>query len=65
MEAPYDISLYPCTGVADGKSGDVVIIAPAYIVTKEDIETIVDRTTKLVEDFFKELGPRDGVRAML
>lgn len=46
------MSIYPGTGTADGKKGDHVLLAPAYNVTKEDIELIVKTTAKLIEAFF-------------
>lgn len=48
------MSIYPGTGTADGKKGDHVLLAPAYNSTKVDIETIVERTAKLIEAFFTE-----------
>lgn len=45
----FGISLLPGGGVADGVNGDVIVIAPAYNVTREEIELIVDRTAKVVE----------------
>ncbi|KAL1650695.1 hypothetical protein SLS58_000813 [Diplodia intermedia] len=55
MEPKYSISIYPGTGTADGKSGDHVLLAPAYNVTKADVERIVDLTTGVITDFFAEL----------
>jgi len=37
------LATYPRGGTIDGKHGDHVIIAPPYIVTAADIDTIVDR----------------------
>jgi adenosylmethionine-8-amino-7-oxononanoate aminotransferase len=54
MEEPFNISLYPGTGVADGKSGDVVILSPAYTVTEEEVELIVNLTGQVIDEFFKE-----------
>ncbi|OJD34572.1 class iii [Diplodia corticola] len=55
MEPKYSISIYPGTGTADGKSGDHVLIAPAYNVTRADVEKIVDLTTGVITEFFAEL----------
>jgi len=52
MREPYNISLYPGTGGADGKRGDHIIIAPAYISTDADIEKVVDITTAVIKQFF-------------
>ncbi|KAL9064257.1 MAG: hypothetical protein Q9157_007898 [Trypethelium eluteriae] len=40
------------TGSADGKSGDHVLVAPAFNVTKEEIERIVELTAGVIGDFF-------------
>ncbi|MFO1027013.1 MAG: aspartate aminotransferase family protein [Acetobacteraceae bacterium] len=37
------LATYPMGGTIDGKRGDHVIIAPPYIVTAADIDTIVER----------------------
>ncbi|KAL0259534.1 hypothetical protein SLS55_005271 [Diplodia seriata] len=55
MEPKYSISVYPGTGTADGKSGDHVLLAPAYNVTEADVEKIVDLTTGVITEFFGEL----------
>ena len=55
MEEPYNISIYPGTGTVDGKSGDHVLLAPAFTVTSSEIEMIVDRAASVIEDFFKDL----------
>ncbi|MBE7179813.1 MAG: aminotransferase class III-fold pyridoxal phosphate-dependent enzyme, partial [Terriglobus roseus] len=52
MEEPFNISLYPANGVADGVNGDAIMISPPYIVTKEEVERIVDLTDKVIRDFF-------------
>lgn len=52
MEEAYCISLYPGSGTVDGVQGDHVLLAPAYNTTREEIELIVDLTTRVVDDFF-------------
>ncbi|MGH0237080.1 aspartate aminotransferase family protein [Sinorhizobium meliloti] len=42
------LMVYPTGGVADGKAGDHVLLAPPYIVTRNDVETIVDRLESAV-----------------
>ncbi|KAF8250317.1 PLP-dependent transferase [Wilcoxina mikolae CBS 423.85] len=52
----YDIGLFPATGSAGGGwSGDHVLLAPPYVVGKEDVEEIVRRFGRVVDDVFKEL----------
>lgn len=55
METAYSVSLYPGTGSVDGKRGDHVLVCPSYRVTPEDIEEIVDRVGRVVEDYFESL----------
>lgn len=55
----YAISVYPGTGTADGIRGDHILLAPAYNVTAELIEETVDRTGRLIEDYFSELDSKD------
>ncbi|KAM0347600.1 hypothetical protein ACHAPU_004612 [Fusarium lateritium] len=44
----YGVSLIPATGNIDGMQGDMVIISPPFTVTKEEIETIVDKVEKVI-----------------
>ena len=56
MKPGYDIALFHATGSANsGWGGDHVLLAPPYIVDRSDIEEIVDRAAKVVEDVFEEL----------
>ncbi len=43
------VALYPMGGTIDGKHGDHIIIAPPYIATAADIDTIVDRLGAAVD----------------
>jgi len=52
MQEPHNISLYPGTGSVDGKSGDHILIAPAYTVTEHDVRHIVDTTARVIQQFF-------------
>jgi adenosylmethionine-8-amino-7-oxononanoate aminotransferase len=55
MESKYSISLYPGTGTVDGRRGDHILIAPAYNVTRDVIEKIVDLTARIVEEVFESI----------
>ncbi|MEM6849621.1 MAG: aminotransferase class III-fold pyridoxal phosphate-dependent enzyme, partial [Pseudomonadota bacterium] len=44
-----DLMTYPMGGTIDGKSGDHILLAPPFIVTEDDIDTIVDRLGEAVE----------------
>lgn len=35
--------------MADGVNGDVIMLAPAYNITREDVDLIVERTAKVIE----------------
>jgi adenosylmethionine-8-amino-7-oxononanoate aminotransferase len=43
------LATYPMGGTIDGKQGDHVIVAPPYIATASDIDTIVDRLGAAVD----------------
>jgi adenosylmethionine-8-amino-7-oxononanoate aminotransferase len=50
------LGCYPSGGCADGKNGDVVLLAPPYICTPGDIDMIVDRLGTAVESALKSIG---------
>lgn len=52
----HGISVIPGVGVADGLNGDIIQIAPAYNVSSEDIELIVERVEGAVNFVFKVKG---------
>jgi len=52
MKPGYDVYLYPGSGTVDGKVGDHILMAPAYNVTRADIELLANTTTRTVVDFF-------------
>jgi len=54
MQDPYNVSLYPGTGSADGQRGDHIILAPAYTVTEDDIRLIVSVTARVVKHYFRK-----------
>ena len=43
------VAIYPMGGTIDGRRGDHVIVAPPYIATASDIDTIVDRLGAAVD----------------
>lgn len=51
------ISLFPMQGCADGLEGDVVMLMPAFNVTADEIDKIVEAFATAVETL---LGP-DGI----
>jgi len=56
ISAPYNMTMYPGTGTVDGLSGDHVILAPTYAVTREEIEYIARVTAAVVHEVFRKLG---------
>ena len=54
MQKPYNMSLYPGTGSADGRRGDHIILAPAYNVTSNEIRQIVETVTAVVSKYFRQ-----------
>jgi adenosylmethionine-8-amino-7-oxononanoate aminotransferase len=51
----YNMTLYPGTGTVDGVSGDHVILAPTYIVTKEEIDLIAQTMSGVVRQVFQNI----------
>ncbi|MBW4090467.1 MAG: aspartate aminotransferase family protein [Proteobacteria bacterium] len=49
------LAVYPMGGTIDGRRGDHVLIAPPYIVTAAEIDTIVDRLGAAVDAALAEL----------
>jgi adenosylmethionine-8-amino-7-oxononanoate aminotransferase len=43
------LMVYPMGGTLDGRSGDHVLLAPPYIATAADIDTIVERLGDAVD----------------
>jgi adenosylmethionine-8-amino-7-oxononanoate aminotransferase len=43
------ITVWPNVGQADGTNGDLVMIAPPFIITETEIDEIVKRLTKALE----------------
>ncbi|KAL3489226.1 pyridoxal phosphate-dependent transferase [Aspergillus germanicus] len=52
LEKEHCISMIPGSGVADGVNGDIVQIAPAYNVSKEDIDVIIERVVGVINAVF-------------
>jgi len=49
------LAIYPMGGTIDGKQGDHVLLAPPYIVTAAEIETIVERLGDALDRVFSSL----------
>ncbi|KJX99195.1 aminotransferase like protein [Zymoseptoria brevis] len=55
MSPGFDISLLPGGGVADGTNGDVIVVAPAYNCSREDVEFIVEKMVKVIEEVLEPI----------
>ena len=53
MQSPFNISIYPGSGTADGVKGDHILLAPAYNVTSEEVHLVVELTVAVIETFFR------------
>ena len=51
----HGVAVYPMGGTMDGKRGDHVIIAPAYIAEPQHIDAIVERLGAAVDDVLARL----------
>jgi len=51
---------YPMGGTIDGVHGDHVLLAPPYIVEKEDIEDLADRLADAVDAVTRKLSPEQA-----
>lgn len=61
MQSPFNISIYPGTGTADGVNGDHILLAPAYNVTSDDVHMIVDTVVSVIKTFFDETFGVNGI----
>ncbi|KAJ5167519.1 Aminotransferase [Penicillium canariense] len=55
LQPDYAVSLYGCSGTVDGIRGDHVVLAPPYIVSREEIDTLVDVFARVLTDVLAEL----------
>ena len=58
ISPPFNMTVYPGTGTVDGVCGDHIILAPSYIITKEDVDHIVDTVAAVVKKIFSAF-PQD------
>ncbi|KAI1082246.1 PLP-dependent transferase [Whalleya microplaca] len=58
LEPPFDMALYYGQGCAGQGRGDHVMIMPAYNITQEVVETIVEKSVAVLDVVFKELSVR-------
>ncbi|WP_108660828.1 aspartate aminotransferase family protein [Acuticoccus kandeliae] len=51
-----DLMVYPMGGTIDGATGDHILVAPPFIVTPEEVDTIVARLSSAVTDVLPAHG---------
>jgi adenosylmethionine-8-amino-7-oxononanoate aminotransferase len=56
------LMVYPMGGTIDGLHGDHVLIAPPFICTERQIDTIVERLGDAVDGALESIGARSAVR---
>jgi adenosylmethionine-8-amino-7-oxononanoate aminotransferase len=55
LQPEYSVSLYGCSGTVDGIKGDHLVLAPPFIVSKTEIDVLVDTLEKVLKDVFASL----------
>jgi adenosylmethionine-8-amino-7-oxononanoate aminotransferase len=53
LSPPHNMTVYPGGGTADGVFGDHIILAPAYTVTKEDVDHIIQVVSDVINEVFR------------
>ena len=56
LSAPFNITLYHGKGTVDGVDGDHIMVAPAYIVTRDEVDYIVRKLVWAVDTYFSRLA---------
>lgn len=56
LSPPWNMALYAGSGTADGRSGDHVTIAPAYIISPAEVDLIVEKLAGVLDRVFGEAG---------
>ncbi|KAF7562286.1 hypothetical protein G7046_g1878 [Stylonectria norvegica] len=60
MSEGYEIALFNASGTYDGYAGDHFLICPPYTVTEDDVDEIVSRVKRVVNDTFTDLAALSG-----
>jgi adenosylmethionine-8-amino-7-oxononanoate aminotransferase len=53
------LSIYPCTGSADGARGDNILIAPPFIITESQVDELGAKLARALARVQGELDPSD------
>lgn len=63
LSPPFNMTVYGGSGTVDGIYGDHIIIAPSYLVTKKDVEHIVQVVSAVVKTFFNNVSSKKRVKS--
>lgn len=55
ISSPYNMTIYQSTGCVDGISGDIIMLAPSFMVTYKDIDHIVDVLSRVINKTFENI----------
>lgn len=55
LSSPYNMTIYQSTGTVDGICGDHIMLAPSFLVTKKDIDHIVDVLSMVINKTFENI----------
>lgn len=58
LSSPYNMTIYQSTGCVDGISGDIIMLAPSFMVTKKEIDHIVDVLSMVIKKTFDNLDTK-------
>lgn len=58
LSSPYNMTIYQSSGCVDGISGDIIMLAPPFMVTKKEIDHIVDVLSMVINKTFENLDSK-------
>jgi adenosylmethionine-8-amino-7-oxononanoate aminotransferase len=54
LTSPFNLCVYPCAGNNDGVYGDRIIIAPPFIIKREEVDMLVTKLHSAIAKFFAD-----------
>jgi len=58
ISPPFNMTIYQSTGTVDGVSGDHIMLAPSFMVTKKDIDHIVNVLSMVIKKTFENINTK-------
>jgi hypothetical protein len=55
------LMVYPMGGTLDGRLGDHVLLAPPFIVSEDDLDTIVERLAQAIDAAIAAIARNQGL----